>query len=92
MMGQIGWMKTLSSISGVLAFLVVLAGLIVAAVAYFKGKSRVALLGEGPRRAGERVVAWDGRDPRGHRLPSGVYLARLAVEGEVYVRKIVLAR
>ena len=44
-MMQVGWMRTLSSISGVLAFLVVLAALIVAAVAYFKGRSRIALLG-----------------------------------------------
>ena len=45
MMGQIGWMRTLVSISGILTFLVLLVGLIVAAAAYFKGKSRVALLG-----------------------------------------------
>ncbi|MBN1581293.1 MAG: hypothetical protein JXA89_11375 [Anaerolineae bacterium] len=45
MMGQMGWIRTLSSISGILALLVVLAGLIVGVVAYFKGKSRVALLG-----------------------------------------------
>lgn len=38
-------MVVLSSISGVLSFLVILVGLIVVAVAYFKGKSRVALLG-----------------------------------------------
>ena len=42
---QVGWINALSSISGVLILLVVLAGLIVAAIAYFKGKSRVALLG-----------------------------------------------
>lgn len=42
---QVGWIGALSSISGILILLVVLAGLIVAAVAYFKGKSRMTLLG-----------------------------------------------
>ena len=45
MMAQMGWMRTLGSISGILTFLVLLAGVIVVAVAYFKGKSRIALLG-----------------------------------------------
>jgi hypothetical protein len=38
-------MRTLGAISGVLTSCVLLAGLIVAAVAYFRGKSRIALLG-----------------------------------------------
>lgn len=44
-MARTGWMQTLGSIGSVLTVLVLLAGLIVALVTYFKGKSKVALIG-----------------------------------------------
>ncbi len=40
---------------------------------------QVARLVEGMRAAGEHRVRWDGRDEKGKRAPSGVYLYRLTV-------------
>ena len=46
MRGSLGWMATLDTVSMVLTLLVLLVGLIMTIVAFFKkGKSRVALLG-----------------------------------------------
>ena len=45
MTGLVRWMTTLGTIRGISTFLVVLVGLIVIAVAYFRKKNRVALLG-----------------------------------------------
>jgi len=43
---SIAWVRTLTTISGILTFLVLLAGLIIIALSYFrKGKTRAALLG-----------------------------------------------
>ncbi len=43
--------------------------------------------------AGHRAVAWDGRGASGRRLPTGVYFARLTVDGRVAAaRKVVIAR
>jgi hypothetical protein len=38
----------------------------------------------------EGVVRWDGRDRDGHRLPAGLYFARLAGEPERVRARIVL--
>lgn len=45
-----------------------------------------------PRGDGWLESAWDGRDDRGRVLPGGVYFARLAVDGEVRVRKLALLK
>ena len=45
---------------------------------YAVSGERVRVLLAGPVAAGEHEVAWDGRDAAGRRVPSGVYVARLA--------------
>ncbi|MBA4377329.1 MAG: hypothetical protein C0395_01495 [Gemmatimonas sp.] len=42
--------------------------------------------------AGDFVVAWDGRDDRGRRLPAGVYIVRLEHGGSIMTRKATLVR
>lgn len=44
----------------------------------------------GDMTAGEHKAIWRGRDDRGRRLPSGVYLASLRRGREVRVRKLVM--
>lgn len=52
----------------------------------------VATLVDGVTAAGEHVTHWDGRDARGLRASSGVYLARLDVDGTIDTRKLVLLK
>ena len=47
-------------------------------------------LQDGSFASGSREVAWDGRDDRGARLPTGVYLVVLHVAGEAYQTRVVL--
>jgi len=48
---------------------------------------------DAPLPAGPGFVSWDGRDDAGHGLPSGVYLARLSVDGRATdTRKLHLIR
>jgi hypothetical protein len=49
------------------------------------------LVDEG-RGAGANTARWDGRDARGRAAPAGVYIARLAVDGAVSARRLVLVR
>ena len=42
--------------------------------------------------AGEREIAWDGRDADGRRMASGVYLATLRAGGLVASQRLVLLR
>ncbi|HQB98630.1 MAG TPA: chitobiase/beta-hexosaminidase C-terminal domain-containing protein [Candidatus Cloacimonadota bacterium] len=42
------------------------------------------------RRNGVFEIAWDGKDSRGQRLPSGVYLLRLITGTEISTRKVVI--
>jgi spore coat protein A len=51
---------------------------------------RVRSLAGGRKDSGSYVLQWDGRDEGGRRLPSGVYLLRLEVGGDVVIRKSVL--
>lgn len=44
---------------------------------------------EGP---GTYNVPWDGLDEKGRTMPSGVYLYRLELDGEVDTRKMILMR
>ncbi len=52
----------------------------------------VRTLRAGELSAGGHVVAWDGRDETGRRLPAGTYLARVAGNGRVSSRRLVLVR
>jgi YVTN family beta-propeller protein len=53
---------------------------------------RVRALSDGERGAGRHVLAWDGRDDLGRRLPAGVYFASLRVDGFTQTRKVVVLR
>ncbi|MCP4544981.1 MAG: hypothetical protein GY835_00790 [bacterium] len=53
---------------------------------------QVRMLCNGPRAAGPHSLQWDGLDDRGGELPSGVYLARLAADGEVCTRRMTLMK
>ncbi len=53
---------------------------------------RVAILHQGPKKAGVHRVHWNGRDDRGHPLASGVYLYRLITSENVQTRKLTLLR
>ena len=53
---------------------------------------RVAVLHQGPKKAGVHRVHWDGRDDRGRPLASGVYLYRLVTKESVQTRKLTLLR
>jgi flagellar hook assembly protein FlgD len=51
---------------------------------------RTLLSGQVP--GGEHVMAWDGRNAYGQRLPAGVYFFRLEAAGRVFTEKAVLLR
>ena len=51
---------------------------------------RVAVLHQGPKKAGVHRVHWDGRDDQGRPLASGVYLYRLITPESVQTRKLTL--
>ena len=53
---------------------------------------RVAVLHQGPEKAGIHRVHWDGRDDQGRPLASGVYLYRLVTTESVQTRKLTLLR
>ncbi len=53
---------------------------------------RVAVLHEGPRKAGLHRLRWDGRDDRGRVLASGVYVYRLVTAEGAWTRKLTLLR
>ncbi len=53
---------------------------------------RVAVLHEGPRKAGLHRLRWEGRDDRGRTLGSGVYVYRLETAETVQTRKLTLLR
>lgn len=53
---------------------------------------RVAVLHEGPHKAGFHQRYWDGRDAHGRPLASGVYLYRLVTSQGVHTRKLTLLR
>ena len=53
---------------------------------------RIRTLETGFLAAGTHSALWDGRDQRGHPVPSGVYICRLTAEGEVVTRKLTLMR
>lgn len=50
----------------------------------------VRTLASGPRGAGPQSLSWDRTDASGARVAPGVYFARVAVGGDVLVRKLVV--
>jgi flagellar hook assembly protein FlgD len=52
----------------------------------------VRTLVSGVQPAGERVLAWDGRDDQGGRLGAGVYMLRLEAGGHSETRSVRLVR
>ena len=53
---------------------------------------QVALLVDDYRPAGSHKVVWDGRDLRGLGVSSGVYFAKLTIDGRQTARKLLLLR
>ena len=53
---------------------------------------RVAVLHQGPRKAGLHRLRWDGRDEGGRLLASGVYVYRLVTREAVQTRKLTVLR
>jgi hypothetical protein len=53
---------------------------------------QVRVLHDGPAPAGEQGWTWDGRDQRGDRLASGVYLIRLQTGSQVRQRTVTLVK
>ncbi len=52
----------------------------------------VRTLVDGPLPAGERSIAWDGRDGGGRAVPSALYFVRLAAEGRTLVSRLAVVR
>jgi hypothetical protein len=52
----------------------------------------VKTLIDGPREAGPQTIIWDGRDARGARVASGVYLYQLRAGDQVEQRKMTLVK
>jgi hypothetical protein len=61
------------------------------AIYSLRGKFVCTLL-DGEKAPGSYRVTWNGRDESGREVTSGVYLIRMEVGGEEFVRKIVLLR
>ena len=53
---------------------------------------RVAILHQGPTKAGMHRLRWDGRDDQGRPVASGVHLYRLVIDEGVHTRKLTLLR
>ena len=53
---------------------------------------RVAVLHEGALSAGDNPFIWNGADAAGRGVPSGVYFARLSVNGQYWTQKMLLNR
>jgi subtilisin family serine protease len=53
---------------------------------------QVRVLVDQKQEAGRHTVQWDGHDESGRRMASGVYLARLVVDGTTQVRKMTFVR
>ena len=53
---------------------------------------RVAVLHEGPKRAGLHRLRWDGRGDQGRALASGIYVYRLVTAESAQTRKLTLLR
>jgi hypothetical protein len=53
---------------------------------------RVRHLVEGDTASGWRSVQWDGADDQGRRAASGIYFARLGVDGSTVVQKLVMLK
>jgi len=52
----------------------------------------IARLRSGMLDAGVYSARWNGRDARGHRVPTGTYYSRLTVDGHVYSKQMLLLK
>ncbi len=52
----------------------------------------VTTLDHGVREAGMHAVTWDGRDHKGRQVGAGIYFYRLATQGAVITKKMVVVR
>jgi hypothetical protein len=59
---------------------------------YTADGSLVATVEDGFREAGRRQAVWNGTNPAGSEMPSGVYFARLAAGDETAVHRMVLLK
>jgi len=59
---------------------------------YACGGRRIATLVRESRAAGQHQETWTGRDGSGRRMPSGVYLCRLEIAGQVETRRMILLK
>jgi len=53
---------------------------------------KVRVLVDEYQSAGIRKVTWDGRDERGERVASGIYLYKLQAEGLAQTKKMILTK
>ena len=75
----------------VLTYFLPAAGSVRLAVFTLTGQ-RVALLQQGPQRAGYHQLRWNGRDDAGRPVASGLYLYRLMTDETILTRKLILLR
>jgi hypothetical protein len=68
------------------------AGAVSLAIHDVAGRRVRTLVPTGEMAAGEYRIEWDGRDDAGHRLPTGIYWARLASRGRVEVERLMIVR
>jgi hypothetical protein len=79
------------SSTGVVSFHMAAAEPVTLAI-YDAGGRLVRSLLDEVRGPGDHQIAWDGSDPSGRRLPSGIYFAVLATRAEMRVARAVIAR
>lgn len=75
----------------VIAYDVAVAGTVSLQIVDLRGRL-VATLVDQPLEAGRHRVEWDGRDPAGRALPSGVYIARLVAGEQLAHGRLTLVR
>jgi hypothetical protein len=64
----------------------------VGVVVYDAAGRELRNLAPGAMAAGPQVVAWDGADASGRRVPSGVYFYRLSMDGRTAGRRVIVTR
>ncbi len=64
----------------------------VAVAVYDASGRQLRSLTDGIMTAGPHVLAWDGADASGRRVPSGVYFYLLTIDGQTEGRRVIVAR
>ncbi len=54
--------------------------------------NRICVIVEETQSAGEHIYTWNGRNAQDADVPSGIYLIRLEVDGQIQTRKMVLVK